>query len=152
MKLGYYVPSGEMRKRYVVTEVRSIQNAIFSLAKPIPHVHANDLPRKMLLRPECRSLFAFRTVKSPFRASWAWKCAGKLKSKLKGSMTCSWSEKEPKKGQKVLLDLEGKLVRNIRFCATFCTSYPKKKCTVQPLPKVKWLLRGSKNRFDRQTW
>ena len=27
-----------------------------------------------------------------------------------------------------------------------------KKPTVQPLPKVKWLLRGSKNRFDRQTW
>ena len=24
--------------------------------------------------------------------------------------------------------------------------------TVQPLPKVKWLLRGSKNRFDRLTW
>ena len=33
-------------------------------------------------------------------------------------------KKEPKKEQKVLL--EGKLVRNIRFCATFCTSYPKK--------------------------
>ena len=33
-------------------------------------------------------------------------------------------KKEPKKGKKVLL--EGKLVRNIRFCATFCTSYPKK--------------------------
>ena len=26
------------------------------------------------------------------------------------------------------------------------------KVTVQPIPKVKWLLRGSKNRFDRLTW
>ena len=24
--------------------------------------------------------------------------------------------------------------------------------TVQPLPKVKWLLRGSKNHFDKLTW
>ena len=29
VKLGYYVPSREIKKRYVVTKVRSIQNAIF---------------------------------------------------------------------------------------------------------------------------
>ena len=33
-------------------------------------------------------------------------------------------KKERKKGEKVLLG--GKLVHNIRFCATFCTYYPKK--------------------------
>ena len=35
-------------------------------------------------------------------------------------------KKNQREGKKVLL--EGKLVRNIRFCATFCTSYPKKMC------------------------
>ena len=33
-------------------------------------------------------------------------------------------KKNQRKGKKVLL--EGKLVRNIRFCATFCTCYSKK--------------------------
>ena len=57
----------------------------------------NDLPRKMLLCPECRSLLTFRTVKSPFRASWAWKRAGKLKSKLKDS---GWQARDQKKRTK----------------------------------------------------
>ena len=56
-------------KRYVLNKVRSIQNAISSLAGPVPRVQANDLPRKTLLRPECRSLLAFRAVKLPFRVS-----------------------------------------------------------------------------------
>ena len=34
-------------------------------------------------------------------------------------------KKNRRKGKKALR--QGKLVRNIRFCATFCTSYPKKK-------------------------
>ena len=88
-------------KIYVLTNVRSIQNAISSPAGPVPRVHANDLPRKILLRPECRSILAFRAVKSSFMVLWIWKRAGKLKSKLKGSMTGLWSEKkEHKKGQK----------------------------------------------------
>ena len=44
-------------------------------------------------------------------------------------------KKEPKKWQKVLL--EGKLVRNIRFCATFCTYYPKKNVHVFPIGDVR---------------
>ena len=81
-------------KRYVLTNVHSIQNAISSLAGPVPRVHTNDLPWKMLLRPQCRSFPSFRAVKSSFMASWTWKRAGKLKSKLKGSMICLWSEKK----------------------------------------------------------
>ena len=90
-------------KRYVLTKVRSIQNAISSLAGPVPRVHANNLTRKMLLRPECRSLLAhaFRAVKSPFIALWTWKRAGKLKSKLKGWMTCLWAEKKNKRKGKM---------------------------------------------------
>ena len=44
-------------------------------------------------------------------------------------------KKEPKKRQKKVL-LEGKLVHTIRFCATFCTPYPKKKCTCFPTGDV----------------
>ena len=88
-------------KRYVVTKVRYIQNAILLAGMTGSTVHANDLPRKMLLRSECRSLLAFRAVKSPFGASWTWKRAGKLKSKLKRSGRHARDQKkEPKKGQK----------------------------------------------------
>ena len=113
-------------KRYVLTKVRSIQNAILLTGRTGSTCSRHNLPRKMLqVRPECRSLLAFRTVKSLFRALWTWKRAGKLKSKVKGWLACSWSEKKNRrKGKKVLL--QGKLVRNIQFCATFCTSYPKK--------------------------
>ena len=52
-------------------------------------------------------------------------------------------KKEPKKGQKVLL--EGKLVRNIRFCAMLCTSYPKK-CTCFPIGDVRDRRRERYNR------
>ena len=48
-----------------------------------------------------------------------------------------------RKGKKVLL--EGKLVRNIRFCATFCTSYPKK-CTCFPIGNVR------DRRRERYNW
>ena len=117
-------------KRYVLTKVRSIQNAIFLTGRTSSLVHANDLPRKMLLRPVRRSLLAFRTVKSPLRASWTWKRAGKLKSKLKGWMTCSWSEKRTKERAKkcswrenwyVISDFVPRLVRLIR---KKCTSFP----------------------------
>ena len=123
-------------KRYVVTIVRSIQNAIFLTGRPVPRVHANDLPRKMLLRPECRSLSAFRTVKSPCRASWTWKRAGKLTSKLKGWMTCLWSEKKETKERArkcswkenwyVISDFVSRSVRLIR-----------KKCTCFPIDDVR---------------
>ena len=109
-------PQGKWKKartnqKYVLSKTR-----FSSQAGPVPRVHANDLPRKMLLRPECWSLPAFRTVKSPFRASWICKRARKLKSKLKGFGRHGRDQKkEPKKGQKVLL--EGKMVCNIRF---FC--------------------------------
>ena len=66
MKLGYKVPPREMKKgeKYVLSKTR-----FSSLAAPVPRVHANDLSWKMLLSPECRSLLAFRRVKSPFRES-----------------------------------------------------------------------------------
>ena len=42
----------------------------------------------------------------------------------------------------------------VRACVRACVCVCVCVCegTVQPLPKVKWLLRGSKNRFDRLTW
>ena len=52
-------------------------------------------------------------------------------------------KKNQRKGKKVLL--EGKLVRNIRFCATFCTSYPKK-CTCFPIGDVRDRRRERYNR------
>ena len=47
--------------------------------------------------------------------------------------------------------------KNIMAHASVCsvsgaTSPSCTRATVQPLPKVKWLLRGSKNRFDSPTW
>ena len=99
----------------------------------------------MLLRPECRWLFAFRTVKSLFRASWTWKRAGKLKSKLKGWMTCSWSEKKRTKERAkkcsswenwyVISDFVPRSVRLIR-----------KKCTCFPIGDVRDRRRERYNR------
>ena len=57
-------------KRYVLTKVRSIQNVIFLTGRTSSTCARDNLPRKVLqVRPECRSLLAFHTVKSPFRAS-----------------------------------------------------------------------------------
>ena len=44
-------------------------------------------------------------------------------------------KKNQRKGKKVLL--EGNLVCNNRFCATFCTSYPKNICTCFPIGDVR---------------
>ena len=101
VKLGYYVPSREMKKKYVLTKVRSIQNAIFlngrtgSTCSGERSATENASPSGMSL------ITRFSWGEIAFRASWTWKRAGKLKSKLKGWLTCSWLEKkEQKKGQK----------------------------------------------------
>ena len=81
----------------------------------------------MLLRPECRSLFAFRTVKSPFRASWTWKRARKLKSKLKGWMIRKKRTKERAKkccsreNWNVISDF---VPRSVRLIRKKCTCFP----------------------------
>ena len=63
VKLGYYVPSREMKKRYALTKVRSIQNAIFLTGRTGSTCSHDNLPRKMLqVRPECRSLLAFQGI------------------------------------------------------------------------------------------
>ena len=130
MKLGYYVPSREMKKgtfspKYVRSKIR-----FSSLAGPVPRFHVNDLPRKMLLRRECCSFLAFRTVKSPFRTSWTWKRVGILKSKLKSWTKCSWSEKKNQRNGKkcswrenlyVISDFVPRSVRLIRKNVRFPT-------------------------------
>ena len=54
----------------------------------------------------------------PGNWNWNWKVGWHARDQKKKN------QRKPKIGQKSALG--GKLVRNIRFCATFCTSYPKK--------------------------
>ena len=53
------------------------------------------------------------------------------------------------KHSKKSLEVRGQLMRSNQYRSSPASIYM---LTVQPLPKVKWLLRGSKNRFGRLTW
>ena len=113
-------------KRYVVTKVRSIQNVIFLTGRTGSTCSCERSATEdasPVLNVVHYSLFVRWNRLSGHRelenvpGNWNrnWKVGWHARDQKK---------KNQRKGKKVLL--EGKLVRNIRFCATFCTSYPKK--------------------------
>ena len=115
------------KKRYVVTKVRSIQNAIFLTGRTGSTCSRERSATEDASPSWMWFIIRFSYGEIAFQGILNLKTRRELKLKLKGWMTCSWSEKKKqRKGKKVLL--KGKLVRNIRFCATSCTSYryPKK--------------------------
>ena len=93
-------PQGKW-KRYTLNKVRFIQNAISSLAQPVPRANSCDATFSLCFgRSTCSRepwsatkdaspswmsviLLAFRTVVLPFRTSGTWNLAEELKSKLK---------------------------------------------------------------------
>ena len=118
-------PQGKW-KRYVVTKVRSIQNPIL-----LTGMTGSTCWRERSATEDASPFWMsfitrFSYSEIAFRGIVNLKTCREVEIKTERKWnTCSWSKKkEPKKWQKVLL--EGKLVRNIRFCATFCTYYPKK--------------------------
>ena len=144
VKLGYYVPSRETKKRYVLTKVRSIQNTTFLTGRTGSTCSRERSATEDASPSWVSFITRFSCGEIAFHGIVNLKTCRKLKSKLKGWMTCLWSEKkEQKKGQRVLL--EGKLVRNIRFCAAFRTSYPKK-CKCFPIGDVRDRRRERYNR------
>ena len=113
-------------KRYVVTKVRSMQNAIL-LTGMTGSTCSRERSATEDVSPFWMSFITrFSYGEIAFRGIVNLKTCRKVEIKTERQWkTCSRSEKKSqRKGKKVLL--EGKLVRNIRFCATFCTSYPKK--------------------------
>ena len=129
VKLGYYVPSREMKNGTgVVTKVRSIQNAIFLTGRT-----GSTCSRERSATEDASPSWMLFIIRFSF-GEIAFQGIVNLK-------TCREIEIEPerlddmlairkknqRKGKKVLL--AGKLVGDIRFCATFCTStsYLKKK-------------------------
>ena len=123
--LGYYVPWGE--KRYVLTKVRSIQNAIFLTGR----TGSTSSLERSAMEDASPPWVAFIINNSLFVR---WNCLSEHRELENGlenwnrNWKVGWHALDQKKrtteGQKVLP--AGKLVRNIRFCATFWMSYPKK--------------------------
>ena len=113
-------------KRYILTKVRSIQNAIFLTGRT-----SSTCSRERSATEECFSVLY--VVHYSLFVRWNRLSGHRELENVPGNWNRNWKgewhardqKKEPKKEQKVLL--EGKLARNIWFCATFFTSYPKKK-------------------------
>ena len=114
-------------KRYVVTKVCSIQSAIF-LTGRTGSTCSRERSATEDASPSWMSfIIRFSYGEIAFQGIVNVKTCREIEietERLDDMLVIRKKKKEPKKGQKVLL--EGKLVRNIRFCATFCTSYPKK--------------------------
>ena len=113
-------------KRYAVTKVRSIQNAIL-LTGMTGSTCSRERSATEDASPFWMSFITrFSYGEIAFRGIVNLETCREVNLKTERQWkTCSWSEKRSqRKGKKVLL--EDKLVRNIRLCATFCTSYAKK--------------------------
>ena len=113
-------------KRYVVTKVRSIQNAIFLTGRTGSTCSRERTATEDASPSWMSFIIRFSFGEIAFQGILNLKtCRENWNRNLKGgSHARDQKKKNQRKGKKVLL--EGKLVRNIRFCATFCTSYPKK--------------------------
>ena len=119
-------PQGD-GKTDVLTKVRSIQNAIFptgrigsgSTCSREQSAMEDSSPSWMLF------ITRFSYCEIAFQGSVSLKTCREIE--IETERLDDMLVFNQRKGKKVLL--EGKLVRNIRYCATFCTSYSKKKCT-----------------------
>ena len=134
-------------------EVRSNQSTFYpkrdftSLAGPVPRVHANDSATEDASPSWMSFIICFSYGEIAFHGIMSLKRAGKLKSKLKGCMTCSWSEKKRTKERAkkcswrenwyVISDFVPRSVRLIQ---------KKKKCTCFPIGDVRDRRRERYNR------
>ena len=132
-------------KTYVVTKVRSTHNAIFLTCRA-----GSTCSRERSATEDAFSVL--NVVHYSLFVRWN-RLSGhrelenvpefEIETQLFVDMLVIRWKLNQRKGKRVLL--EGKLVRNIRFCATFCTSYPKK-LTCFPIGDVRDRRRKRYNR------